>query len=185
MDWAVLNHKKAWEAEEYLLVPLREEDILLIKQWRNDQIDVLRQKNPLTDEDQKKYYHTVLCPLFGAKRPEQILFSLLLNGRCIGYGGLVHIDWSKGQAEVSFLVDSERARDARAYGRDFRVFLSVIKGIAFDELHLAKLVTETYDSRPIYISILEENGFVVERWEKHSREIKGRFVDSIFQYCIS
>lgn len=183
MEYSVLNNKKEWKSGEYSLTPIRERDIFCIKNWRNEQIDVLRQAKPLSDSDQITYYQDVVLPLFSQVRPEQLLFSFLYDGECIGYGGLVHIDWSKKWAEVSFLVDSVRACHAEVYKNDFTVFLSLIKYIAFHELRLEKLTGETYDIRSLHISILEANGFVLEKRMKNAREIKGRLVDSLFHGC--
>jgi hypothetical protein len=36
---------------------------------------------------------------------ESLLFSFLKNGECIGYGGLVHINWIDQNAEISFMID--------------------------------------------------------------------------------
>jgi hypothetical protein len=43
----------------YRIVPLRREDILSIKDWRNDQMAVLRQNALLTANAQLRYYDTV------------------------------------------------------------------------------------------------------------------------------
>ena len=44
----------------YCLVPLREEDIELIRKWRNEQIDYLRQNKLLTKHEQTTYYNQVI-----------------------------------------------------------------------------------------------------------------------------
>ena len=38
---------------------------------------------------------------------KSVLFNYLHNGKCIGYGGLVHINWIDKNAEVSFIMDTE------------------------------------------------------------------------------
>ncbi len=179
MEYLVLNNKKEWKRGEYSLVPLREEDIFLIKKWRNEQMDVLRQKKLLSDDDQVAYYHDVIRPLFGETEPEQVLFSFLHSNTCIGYGGLVHIDWSKREGEVSFLVDTVRAGNPDVYERDFRVFLSLIKSIACEELKLERICTEVYDIRPLHVLILENNGFVLKKRLKNFLVIRGKPVDSL------
>jgi hypothetical protein len=161
--YVVLDNKKEWKRETYSLVPLREEDIFLIKRWRNEQIDILRQKKPLSDDEQTKYYNEVIRPLFKEGEPDQILFSFLQEDTCIGYGGLVHIDWLKREAEVSFLVDMKRAENAQLYRRDFGIYLSLIQLIAFEELQLDRIFTETYAVRPVHVAILEDSGFVLNK----------------------
>ena len=39
---------------------------------------------------------------FKEKQPNQLLFSFIENNLLIGYGGLVHIDWTNKNAEISF-----------------------------------------------------------------------------------
>ena len=48
--------KQRYAIGDYILIPIRKEDIQSIKDWRNEQIDVLRQKKPLTEHDQINYY---------------------------------------------------------------------------------------------------------------------------------
>ena len=69
--------KNVYFFKDVSLMPLRKEDIYLIKQWRNDQVNVLRQQERLTNRAQEIYYETVIIPLFSALRPSQLLFSYL------------------------------------------------------------------------------------------------------------
>jgi len=164
---------------EYSLVPMRKEDIFKIKEWRNRQIDVLRQKEELTDEDQRVYYNSVVKPSFGERQPRLILFSYLLDNQCIGYGGLTNIDWEAKRAEISFLLNPERVQDAQLYQREFSVFLKLIKKVAFEDLGMNRLFTETYDLRPAHINILELNGFKREGCMQKHVMVQGCLVDSL------
>lgn len=172
------------EMDGYVLVPLREEDIWPIKEWRNAQIDVLRQKRPLMDEDQRRYYEEIVRPQFALPQPPQILFSYLRDGRCIGYGGLMNIDWDARRAEVSFLLDTSRTHDLDVYCRDFAVFLRMLKHIAFEQLDFHRLFTETYDIRPHHVAVLESNGFVPEGRMRDHVMIRGAYVDSLIHGCL-
>ena len=167
----------------YRLVHIREEDILKIKQWRNEQINILRQKKPLTDEEQIKYYKNVIQPTISQEHPEQILFSYLHQDRCIGYGGLTHIDWDYQRAEVSFLLETARNHDISQFQKEFGIFLEFLKRIAFDDLKLHRLYTETYDIRPYVIETLEKKGFRFEGRLKDHVKIDGKFVDSVIHGC--
>ncbi len=171
--------KNIYESEGYVIVPLREEDIYLIMKWRNEQIKVLRQKQPITVEMQQKYYNEVIKPTFTEQYPDQILFSYLYDNKCIGYGGLVHINWQDMRGELSFLVDTERIKNNKLYEKDFTVYLALIKEIAFDDLLFNKLHGETYDIRPLHIKILEDNGFISEGRLKKHIYIDGVFVDAL------
>ena len=166
--------------KEYCLVPLREEDMELIMKWRNEQIDVLRQKKPLTKDQQHNYFNQVVMKSFSDDKPDCVLFSFLINSVCIGYGGLVHIDRKSKTAELSFLVDTNHYTNKNLYKSDFNSFLTLISEIVFEELKLKKLFTETYDFRLHHIEILEKFGFKEEKRIKNSVEINGKNVDSVF-----
>ena len=45
-----------YKLNDYSLVPIRNEDKLLIMQWRNEQMFHLRQPKPLTIKDQENYF---------------------------------------------------------------------------------------------------------------------------------
>src|SRR5687767_2986917 len=113
------------------LVPIRDEDKFQIMQWRNEQIDILRQKRPLTREEQERYFVDVIEKLFTSEHPEQLLFSVLENKILIGYGGLVHIDWDSGNAEISFITATERNVRSDQFIQDWKCFLELVKTIAF------------------------------------------------------
>ena len=105
-EYTVL-HKQTFAKGAFRLVPLRAEDRFAIMKWRNEQLYHLRQAKPLTIADQDNYFENVVAKLFDQQKPTQILFSFLENGVCIGYGGLVHINWLDKNAEVSFIMNTE------------------------------------------------------------------------------
>ncbi len=183
MDSYKVLSTNEFKLDEYTIVPMREADIFEIKKWRNEQIDILRQKVFLTDHDQEEYYQKYVVPGFSETRPKIILFSYLEHSKCIGYGGLTNIDWENSRAEVSFLVQTERTKNLQQYRRDFSCFLLLLKRIAFTELRLNRLYTETYDIRPDHISVLEEIGFILEGRLKQHIVIQGRSVDSLIHGC--
>jgi len=177
-------NRNSVQHHSYSIVPIRKDDIIKIKEWRNGQMKVLRQKRELTNEDQERYFNTVIFPLFDKDTPSEILFSLLLNNECIGYGGLVHVSWEDKRAEVSFLVDTERY-NTPVYAHDFSAFLTLIKEIAFKDLKFHRLFTETYDIRDFHISILEENSFLYEGRMKEHVFIDGKYIDSLLHGCLN
>ncbi|OGX87745.1 hypothetical protein BEN47_00900 [Hymenobacter lapidarius] len=165
---------------DYRLVPIRYEDREPIRAWRNAQLEVLRQAAPLTAEQQQSYFQRVVMPLFEQEQPGQLLFSLLENEELIAYGGLVHISWPDGRAEVSFLMDPRRAADPETYRNDFRAHLRLLGEAAFHGLKFNRLFTETYDIRPAHVAILEEAGFQLEgRLRQHVRLAPDTFADSL------
>ena len=61
--------------KESKLLAIRDQDKDLIMKWRNEQINILRQKDPLTNEKQKEYFKNVVEKLFEQETPNQLLFS--------------------------------------------------------------------------------------------------------------
>lgn len=165
--------------KNYFLVPIRKCDIQNIRKWRNDQINILRQVVKLTANDQLNYYDKYIKNSFYSKKPNMILFSFLLDDICIGYGGLVHINWKTKTAEVSFLNNTLRSKSKIVYQKDLSIFLKLLFTIAFDDLKLNKLVTETYDVRPWTIEILEKSGFKKEKILKNHVIVDDKLCDSI------
>lgn len=151
----------------------------LIMLWRNEQIVVLRQQRPLTDKDQEFYWKKTIEPGFKEKQPQQILFSFLKEGNCIGYGGMTHIDWSTERAEVSFLLDPERAGDMKSYCEEFKIFLALLTEVAFQDLNFHRLFTETFNIRPEHIKTLEVFGFRLEGILKDHVKVKNQYYDSL------
>lgn len=176
--YKILKNKEFTQGP-YSLVTLRREDIFKIMKWRNDQIDILRQKKPLTRSDQEEYFNNVVEPTFSEEQPKIMLFSLLLNGECVGYGGLVYIDWQAMRAEVSFLVDSKRAKDPKIYREDHLNFLALLNKAAFDDLIFNRLFAETYDCRPLHLADLKESGYKFEGRLREHVKIAGQYVDSL------
>lgn len=170
--------------EQYSVVPLRPDDILAIKDWRNAQLEILRQDKPLTDEEQHHYYQHVVVPTYSQQHPEMVLFSFLHDNRLIGYGGLVHINWQARRAEVSFLVEPSRRKQPSTYQNDFHAFFTIIKTIAFDQLRLHRLTTETFSFRYRTIQLLEQQGFTREGRLRQHVYHEGGYVDSLVHGCL-
>ncbi|WP_343588625.1 GNAT family N-acetyltransferase [Flavobacterium sp.] len=151
--YKVLN-KQVYTQGDFSIVPIRYEDRLDIMKWRNEQIYHLRQHKPLTIEDQNKYFSDVVAGLFGLEKPNQILFSFLESDMCIGYGGLVHINWIDKNAEISFVMNTELEREA--FSKHWILFLQLIEEVAFVELKLHKISTYALDLRPDLYPVLEK-----------------------------
>ena len=90
----------------YNIQPLRDEDRYAIMEWRNEQRFHLRQRCVLTKQQQDLYFQNVVAQLFDNQTPDQLLFSYMEDDKCIGYGGLVHINWEDRHAEISFLTSA-------------------------------------------------------------------------------
>lgn len=159
--------------DRYKIVPIRHEDRILIMEWRNEQIYHLRQSKPLTEADQDNYFNNVVAKLFGQEKPEQVLFSYLENDKCIGYGGLVHINWIDKNAEISFIIDTklEKANFHKHWG----IYLDLIEQVAFNELKLHKIYTYAFDLRPHLYEAIEAKGYIKEAILKEHCLFDGEF----------
>lgn len=165
------------------IVPIRYNDRLDIMRWRNQQMYHLRQAKPLTELDQDKYFSEVVSTLFDQKEPPQILFSFLDNGNCIGYGGLVHINWIDKHAEISFLLDTSITGDL--FAKHWSSFLSLIEIVAFEELDLHKIYTYAFDVRPYLYNVLEMNGYFKDAQLKEHCFIEGKYLDVLLHSKIN
>lgn len=158
--------KQEFSDGTYELVPIRMEDRWEIMKWRNEQIYHLRQNKPLTPADQDRYFKEVVAELFGQEKPSQILFSFLKNGKCIGYGGLVHINWIDRNAEISFIMDT--ALEDEFFEENWLRYLGLIESVAFEELIFHKIFTYAFDIRPKLYEALMNAGFSEEaRLKEH------------------
>jgi hypothetical protein len=151
-----------WSFNGFKLVPIRDEDKYEILDWRNNQLDILRQKEKITKEQQETYFATVVDVFFEEEFPKQLLFSFLYQDELIGYGGLVHIDWECKNAEISFLTSKERSSKSELFSLDWNNYLSLLKIISQNELDFVKIYTYSYGIRTNLFPILEKNGFELE-----------------------
>lgn len=164
-SYRVLN-RQTFSQGAYSLVPIRFEDRLDIMRWRNEQIYHLRQNKPLTEEDQNAYFDRVVAQLFNEEKPSQILFSYLENGECIGYGGLVHINWIDRNAEISFIIDTVLESEYLEF--HWRTYLELIEEVAFRELNLHKVYVYAFDLRPrLYRALLDSDYFLDGTLKEH------------------
>lgn len=162
----------------YRMRPIGWDDREPIRRWRNEQIDVLRQRGPLTVDDQDRYYRDVIAPQLAVAEPPQVLVAVELDGDLIGYGGVVHLAWGDRRGEVSFLTDTARLDDD-TFVADWRAYLAMLVPAARDQLGLHKLTTETYAFRTTLVPLLEEVGFVLEGTLREHHDIDGVWVDSL------
>lgn len=168
----------------YRVKVLQDEDLENVRCWRNAQMNILRQSSPISYDEQKKYYEKYIWPTLLELKPSNILFGFFKKKELIGYGGLVHVAWEHHRAEVSFLLSPSRVDDASVYIEDFANFLKLVKRLAFNDLGLLRLYTETYDIRPIHVAVLESNGFVREGVLRNHVFVAGKPCDSIYHGCL-
>ena len=162
---------------DYSIVPLRYEDRFSIMKWRNEQIYHLRQARPLTEDEQQRYFDNVVSKLYDNPNPDQILFSYLEKGVCIGYGGLVHINWIDHNGEISFIMDTRLEKEH--FAEHWSNYLTMLKAVAFDDLGLHKIYTYAFDLRPHLYTMLEANGYQREATLKEHCLFNGEYKDVV------
>tara|TARA_Y100000766_G_scaffold247366_1_gene228456 strand:- start:3499 stop:4530 length:1032 start_codon:yes stop_codon:yes gene_type:complete len=152
---------------DYKLIPIRFSHRKLIMKWRNEQIYHLRQSKVLTPDMQNEYFKNDVKSFFFKDKPKNILFSFLLNERLIGYGGLVHINWVKKNAEISFIMNTKLEKD------NFKIlwfqFLNLLRDVSFNYLNLEKIYTYAYDLRPNVIGVFNDYGMTLEKILKNHK----------------
>ena len=84
-------------------------------------------------------------------------FDNLKNGECIGYGGLVHINWIDRNAEISFVM--ETILEHNRFGEIWSEYLSLLEQVAFCELKMHKIFTYAFDIRPDLYPVLLKSNF--------------------------
>ena len=159
-------------------------DIESIRQWRNAQLDVLRQSAAISAEQQAEYFARRIWPGKADPRPDTILLAFREGARLVGYGGLVHVSWEHRRAEVSFLLEPALAADAARYSELFSRFLRLLKDIAFNDLGIERLFTETYAFRGAHMAVLESEGFLPEGNMRGHVIVDGVRVDSLLHGCL-
>ena len=168
-------NQQIFTSGEFSLIPIRHQDRYDIMQWRNEQIYHLRQSEPLTVEKQDNYFNTTVASLFNEESPNQILFSLLEGNECIGYGGLVHINWIDRNAEVSFIMNTRI--EEKSFSKNWSMFLKCLEQLAFGELAFHKIFIYAFDLRPHLYDVLELNGYFKDARLKDHSFFQGDFKD--------
>jgi len=164
------------------LVPIRFGDRIDIMKWRNEQIYHLRQNKVLTMQDQDNYFKNVVDKLFDESQPAQLLFSFLEDNRCIGYGGLVHINWIDKNAEISFIVNTDLEVQLAYY---WHLYLQLIEKVAFNDLKFHKVYTYAFDVRPQLYSILLQSGYNEDARLKDHCLFNGNYIDVLIHSKIN
>ena len=176
-------HQQVFEEGNLKIVPIREEDRYEILKWRNEQIYHLRQNKPLTVDEQDNYFKNIVSNLFEQEKPNQILFSLLENEICIGYGGLVHINWIDKNAEISFIMNTQLEKDS--FELYWRYYLKFIEVVAFNEIKFHKIFTYAFDIRPKLYDALLGSGFTEEARLRQHCFFDNKFVDVVIHSKIN
>ena len=166
-----------FKALDHKIVPIRYEDRLDIMKWRNEQMYHLRQDKPLTEKSQDNYFNGTVAKLFDQEKPNQILFSYLKNDRCIGYGGLVHINWIDKNAEISFIINTDL--EEKYFHFHWSTYLKMIESLAFEELGFHKLYVYAFDLRSHLYKVLLDSNYFRDAILKEHCCIDNQFIDVV------
>ena len=136
------------------------EDMEQIRVWRNAQTSVLRQSYEISVEQQEAYFQESILPDQRSSSPVNILFTLWYEGELFGYGGLVHVKWDRGEAEISFLIRPDW-NQLEIFPRAFLLFQEFLAELCTRNLGLSTITAETFDvfERRLIITLLEQSGF--------------------------
>ena len=155
------------------LSPIVFSDLEPIRAWRNEQMEILRHSKELTPEDQERYWKRL------SESMETRLFSIISDGKLIGYCGFTHLDNEYSHSELSFLLDTSIQENSdRFYSILFDVLKMLVR-YGFENLNLNRLSTETYEFRKEHIQTIEKAGFTKEGILREHVFKKGRFYNSI------
>ena len=167
------------------LTPVQPDHIQLIRIWRNNQLNILRQSDYLSESDQISYFDNYVWPDMDSRQPNQILLSIFDDKTLIGYGGIVHIHWTDRRGEVSFLLRTDLMDYPHKVADYFATYLSLLKHIAFELLQFRKLSTETFAHRKSIISILESSDFWLEGRLRRHVLVDNIPIDSLIHGCLA
>lgn len=167
--------QQTYTLNEFQIVPIRNEDRYDIMKWRNEQIYHLRQSKPLDKASQDNYFENIISKLFEKENPDQILFSYLENGKCIGYGGLVHINWVDKNAEISFIINTDLENEY--FHKHWTIYLSLIEELSFKSLLLHKIFVYAFDLRVKLYEVLESSSYFKEARLKEHTYFNEKFID--------
>lgn len=170
---------------DLVLRAVEPDDIEAIRQWRNGQMDVLRQSAPITSEGQARYFAAHVWPEKPILEPAQILLAIERSTDLVGYGGLVHISWPNRRAELSFLLAPKLERCSETRAAVFDAFLSLVQELAFTDLGLHRLFTETFAHRKRHIATLEAAGFQREGCLREHVVVNGVQMDALVHGCLA
>jgi RimJ/RimL family protein N-acetyltransferase len=150
--------------------------VLSSADYKLDKLEILRQNLIITEECQVQYFKTHVFPLFESSTPVQVLFNCYFEDKFIGYGGIVHISNENKIGEISFLLDPQIPTN-QFYESVFILFLELMDKIAFYELGLNKLFTETFSTRMEHVHIVENAGYLIEGIRRSHVILNGRVAD--------
>lgn len=145
--------------KNYSLKFLNSYEIEKVRKWRNEQINVLRQKKKISFIQQKKYFTSKILREIYSKKPKIILFGFHKFRNLIGYGGITYNNKTASIVEMSFLLDTKRINLRSIYSEDMSIFINLLILFCKQNSLIIKIFTETYFFRYKHIKVLYKNLF--------------------------
>lgn len=136
---------------------LEEEDLTLLKEWRNSQHvrKTTREFRLLDMINQKKWFESI----HNTYPPKDIMFGVLnKKNRLIGVTGLTYIDWKNRHAEISIYLAVEKWQKTK----EAQDIINLITEYGFGELNMHRLWAEIFSIADENIELFERMKFVKE-----------------------
>ena len=133
------------------LKPLSLSDMEPIRNWRNEQLPMLRTSFPLTQPQQLSFYSNTICNRNANARYwgihdghylEENLTTIQRKTNLIGMAGIENIQWENRLGEISLLI---KPHGMDKYGEDA---LTLILHEGFMNMNLDNIFTEVYGCSP-------------------------------------
>jgi RimJ/RimL family protein N-acetyltransferase len=122
-------------------------DMESIREWRNDNLSILRTPFALTKEQQEDWYKNEICDRRSKSRFWAICYKDI---GLVGYGGIENIQWENRIGEISLLIAPKY--EGKGFGKQAA---KDILHEAFNNLNLHTVFAECY-----------ENNKSVKFWDK-------------------
>jgi RimJ/RimL family protein N-acetyltransferase len=160
------------------LKPLSISDMEPIRNWRNEQLAILRTSFPLTLQQQVDFYSEVVCNRRASAKYWGIFEQIetdyvappfdklkpIIRNNLIGMAGIENIQWENRLGEISLLLIPNTMDK---YGEEA---LELILREGFMNMNLENIFTEVYKCSP-YFKFWEEQ---TEKYKKHLWELPNR-----------
>jgi hypothetical protein len=111
------------------------EEVMKVRDWRNDTMESLRTSFPLTEKMQLDFFEDVVNNRDSCHR----YYSLYHDNLFVGFGGLTNIQWENRCAEISLIIDPLSRK--KNYGS---LAVSELLKTAFNSLNLNMVFGEVY-----------------------------------------
>lgn len=153
--------------ESYSLDKINKNDWQPIRLWRNAQLNILRQNEPISPKEQELYWEKQ--SFSSISQSHTFCFSYKENDKCIGYGGLVHIDQEKSSAEISTLLDPSFLEPSPYFIKTTAIFIELTKQLAV-AMGIKHLRAEIFDHRVELIRLFYDIGFKTTGYTSDSKK---------------